>query len=275
MPPRGAVHELHPALVVDDQHAFDHAAEDGLHAGAIGLELGRPAADLPHRVVEHARHGADLVGAVVARRPRQIPGRVALRDGGNRAQPPAQERRRRPGQGQRREQRRPPKAISAIRRTAASCSLMLGERQRQPHVGEQRRVGVAHRHRDVEHVGRQRGAVAARDAEAAGCATAESPGGRAWFSRACSSSRVELGVADHGAVRRDERDARADQPAEGIRLGVELRGRRGAAVRSVSAASRASSTSERSICAVHRLPHRPRHQRASPRSASAPPRRAS
>ena len=37
---------------------------------------------------------------------------------------------------------------------------------------------------------------------------------------------VELGVADDAAVGRDERDARADQAAERVGLGVELGGRR-------------------------------------------------
>ena len=39
--------------------------------------------------------------------------------------------------------RRPaPKATSAICRTAASCVLMLGQRQREADLGEQRRVGL-------------------------------------------------------------------------------------------------------------------------------------
>ena len=54
-PPRGGVHELHPPLLVDDEHAFDHAAEDRFHAGPIGLEIRGPLADLADRVVQRPR----------------------------------------------------------------------------------------------------------------------------------------------------------------------------------------------------------------------------
>ena len=39
--PRGVVRETQPPVAVHDEHAFDHAREDGRHARAIGLELAR------------------------------------------------------------------------------------------------------------------------------------------------------------------------------------------------------------------------------------------
>ena len=77
-PPRGVVHELQPSLLVDDEHAFDHAAEDRFHAGAIGLEIRGPLANLADRVVQGPRDRPDLVVAVVADRQREIAARVAL-----------------------------------------------------------------------------------------------------------------------------------------------------------------------------------------------------
>ena len=46
------VDELHTSVLVDDEHALDHAAENGFHSRAIGREVGSAAADLAHRVVE-------------------------------------------------------------------------------------------------------------------------------------------------------------------------------------------------------------------------------
>ena len=43
-PPRGVVHQPQPPVAVDDEHAFDHARQDGRHARAIGLELVQRAA---------------------------------------------------------------------------------------------------------------------------------------------------------------------------------------------------------------------------------------
>ena len=67
-PLRGAVGQLHVPLGVDDEDPFGHPAENGLHAGAIRGELLRPAPDVANRLVEHARHRPDLVGAVIPRR---------------------------------------------------------------------------------------------------------------------------------------------------------------------------------------------------------------
>ena len=274
-PPRGGVDELHPPLVVDDQHAFDHAAEDRFHARAIGVEVGRAAADLADRVVQRARHGADLVGAVVARRLRQIARGVALRDRGNRAHPAAEEHRDASQASASAASRPAPNATSAIRRTAASWSAMLGERQRQAHLGEQRRVGIAHRHRDVEHVGRERRAVAARDAEALAARLLNLRPRRVVLerraARSASSSEspttVPSGATNvtRALTSRPSASASASSSAGVAALAMRqrLRPRR-----------RASLTSDRSNHAVHgrrRTDHG--HQRRRERAASAPARR--
>ena len=132
--PRRGVDELHAALVVDDQHAFDHAGEDRLHARAVGRELGRAAADLarPSRRARaprcRSRRCRSRAPAATSRR------RVALGDLGDRAHAPAEERRRAPGEEQRGDERRRRTATSAIRRTRGELLADLGQRQREPDV---------------------------------------------------------------------------------------------------------------------------------------------
>ena len=62
---RGAIHHLQPPLPIDDQHALDHAGEDGAHSRAIARELFDPSAQLLNRRIEGARDSAELVGPVV------------------------------------------------------------------------------------------------------------------------------------------------------------------------------------------------------------------
>ena len=62
---RGVVDVLQLAGLVDDQHAFDHAAEDRLHARAIARQLVDAAAELVHGRVERARRDAEVVVSVV------------------------------------------------------------------------------------------------------------------------------------------------------------------------------------------------------------------
>ncbi len=90
-PLRSGVRKLEPAVFVDHEHAFDHAAEDRLHAGAVGREFCCPAADLADGVVEHARHDADFIAAWIAHAAGQITGCVSPRRGGNRSHPSCQE----------------------------------------------------------------------------------------------------------------------------------------------------------------------------------------
>ena len=78
--PRGIVDVLHAPVVVDDQHAFDHAREDGDHAGAIARQLVDAPAQLVHGPVHRPRHLAELVVAIVGRRPAQIADAVASGD---------------------------------------------------------------------------------------------------------------------------------------------------------------------------------------------------
>ena len=119
-------------MLVDDQHAFDHAAQDRFHARAIRVELGRAPADFARRVVQHARDGADLVVAVVARRTRPVAARVALGDRGDRADAPAEQQRGVQASGQRGEEA---DAERHERNPADGGQLLgdVGERQRQAH----------------------------------------------------------------------------------------------------------------------------------------------
>ena len=226
---RGVVDELHPAVVVHDQHAFDHAAQDRFHARAIRGEIGGAPADFPRRFVQRARDGADFVGAVVARRARPVAARVAFGDGGNRAHAPAEQHRRRPRQQQGGEEA----DAERDERAAADRGQLLadvGQREREAHESEggQRRVVDGHGH--VQHVGADGRAVAARDAEAVAARLLDLRPVAVVLDRG-ERLAVEVGIADDDAVGRDERDARPDQAAERIRLGVELgagRGLRGA-----------------------------------------------
>ena len=61
----GAVDELHAPLPIQHQDALDHPGEDGLHVRAIARELLEAAPEILHRRIEHARHRAELVAAVV------------------------------------------------------------------------------------------------------------------------------------------------------------------------------------------------------------------
>ena len=84
--PRRVVDVLQAALLVDDQHAFDHARENRDHARAIARELVDAPPEFVHGAVHRARHLAELVVAVVGQRTLQIADGVAPRhreDGGD------------------------------------------------------------------------------------------------------------------------------------------------------------------------------------------------
>ena len=229
-PPRRGVHQLDAPLLVDDQDAFDHPAEDGFHPGPIRLEIDRAAPELAHRVVQRAGDDADLVGArsraTAARdrrrhsvaRPRRSPG-----DGGSGRStrprpgpaPPPGRRRTRPG---------------PTRRTAASCSLMLVSGSDEPDFGDERRVGVADADRDVEHRGGQAWCCSAGRCRGPRRATATISGRVRVVLERSQRRRIELRIADDRAVGGDERDPRVHQATERVGFGVELLGRRGAAM---------------------------------------------
>ncbi len=84
-PPRGLVGQLQPAVRIDDDDAFDHAGEDGFHAGVIARLLGELPSDHLHRVVQRPRDAAELVVSVVETGGREIAAAVAFRDAGDRA----------------------------------------------------------------------------------------------------------------------------------------------------------------------------------------------
>ena len=98
---RGAVDELHLALAIDDQHALDHAGEDGFGAGAVARQIVDAASELLRRAVERPRHGAELVLAVVVRRPAEVAGGIPLRHRGDGFDAPRERRREEPRQHQR------------------------------------------------------------------------------------------------------------------------------------------------------------------------------
>ena len=118
-------------MIVDDEHALDHAGQDRFHARTIGGEICRAASDLAHRSVERARDDADLVGAVVACGPGPVAGSVSLRDRRDRADAAAEEDRDRPCQQQRDEPGLHAKATSAMRRTADELRVHIGQGHRQ------------------------------------------------------------------------------------------------------------------------------------------------
>ena len=74
---RSFVHELQPPLAVDDQHAFDHAGEDGLHARAVAGERVHPLPQFMHGGIHGARDAAEVIVAVIGSRAAQVAQRVA------------------------------------------------------------------------------------------------------------------------------------------------------------------------------------------------------
>ena len=79
---------------VDQDDAFDHAAQDGVGVRAFTSHLGDLRAELPRRLVEHVGHRADLVVAMVARRPAEVAALVASRRLGHDPQPAVEQQRR-------------------------------------------------------------------------------------------------------------------------------------------------------------------------------------
>ena len=129
-----AFDQLQAALFVDDEHAFDHAAEDRLHAGAVGGELRGAAADLANGVVEHARHDADLIVPVSRTLPAEIAGGVAPRRVGDRAHAAGQQRRGDPGQRQ--ASTSPTSSATRRRDGRRRVARAFGQRQREADDGD-------------------------------------------------------------------------------------------------------------------------------------------
>ncbi len=256
---RRAVHELHAAVLVDDDDAFDHAAEDRLHPRLVRREVGGAAADFTDRFVQHAGDRPDLVVAVVARRARQVAGRIALGHGGNRAHAAAEqdgnapaESKRRDDAGPGRDQRDAPDGRELI--------AHLHERHGEPHVGERLEVRVANRHRRVQHVRRQCGAVAAGDAESLlrGLEDLRTP---AVILEGPERLAVQVRIAHHGSVAGDEGHARRNQRRQRVGFVVELALGRGLAVRQ-RFGGEPRFVHQRSLDLFFERPaDRPRHQR--------------
>ena len=114
------------------------------------------------RIVQHARHGADLVGAVVACRTRPVAAGIPFGDGGDRLDAPADEHRGRPRDGEGGEEA---DAKGQERNPAHRRELLgnVGQRERQAHEAECRHRRVGDGRGDVQHLGPDRRAVAARE----------------------------------------------------------------------------------------------------------------
>ena len=92
------VGEDEPAGAVHEHHALHHAAQDRVHVRALARHVGEAGTEVPGGLVEHRRHGADFVSAVVARRLAEITSAIAFGDPGDRADPPVEQQRRDPRQ---------------------------------------------------------------------------------------------------------------------------------------------------------------------------------
>ncbi len=223
------IHELKSSLIVDDQHAFFHARENGFHSRAIRGQGGRAPADLAHGVVQRAGHHSDLVRAVVARRPREVSRRVTLGHVSDSADALGEESGRRPGEqqcGNESHERGSDRGLAYGLQLIAD----VGKWEREPDLRQLRYRRVLHRNGDIEHVGADRGAVPARDSEAVACRLNDFRTAGVIFG-GTQRRRRQLRVADDPAVGSNEGHASRHQPSEIIGLGVELLGRGRTAVR--------------------------------------------
>ena len=174
-----------------------------------------------------ARDAADLVLAVVGDRAREVcRPRSAARRRRWRAGAGAQRRGQDPGQRDRGGEpgREAERRQRAHRGELASTSVSGSARRTNASSGMPGwRTGMATYSMSVP----TRGAVALRRAEALLRAPRRSRAASPWFSIARQLLGGQIGVAEHPAVGGDEGDARAEDPAERVGLGVELRlGRR-------------------------------------------------
>ena len=80
---RGVIGELKPSLAIHHDDALDHAGEDRFHPSTVPGLLAEPPSDVLHRLVQRARHHAQLVVAEIHQRRRQISASVPPRDVGN------------------------------------------------------------------------------------------------------------------------------------------------------------------------------------------------
>ena len=71
----GRIGQHEPAGAVHEHDAFDHAGQDRVHVRALARHVGEPRAEFARGVVEHVGDDADLVAAVVARRPAEVAAR--------------------------------------------------------------------------------------------------------------------------------------------------------------------------------------------------------
>ena len=244
---------------VHEQHAFDHAGQDRVRVRALAGHLGQPRAELARGLVEHVGDRADLVAAVIARRPAEVAGRDMRRARlGHGADAPIEQDRRaqvrtratRQARGQA-DQRQPADAGDRARRSTVSGSATRTNATGLSRTGDG----------DIQRVDASSCGCGARHALAASRAAATTSS-RARGSRARRPMRAS--TSESPSTRPSaamKRHARAEQPAERVGFRVRIgqraamgqqRGRRAAPgsagrVRCPRAGSRAATRSTSSV----------------------------
>ena len=248
---RGVVGELQPALRIDDDDAFDHAGEDRLHLRAIARQLRRAAARAPApsrrapaRRCPARRRRSRARGGV------RSPARYRCATSAMRVHAASDPPRDHPGDQRRRRPARAPSASSVSvddRLQLLRGSSVSGSARRTNAI-----AGCLHRHGDVQHVDVQRVAVPARPPDAREPRASTTSGRvRVVLHRRDASSGLRR-IADHAAVRRDQGDARVEEPAHAVGLVVEdrRRARRAATTALRASSSAASLASATSVCSI-------------------------
>ena len=256
--PRRVVDELQPSLRIDDDDALGHAGEDRFHASPVTRLLRKLPPDFLDRFVQRARDRAQLVVAEPEPGRRQVALSIPVRDLRDQPHASTDARGQQPrddGAAQERQTER------RERRGEDRLKLVPDVGQRERHANEAD-GGMFHRHRDVQHVDLHRRAVAARAAKS-GLPRGDDLRPLSVVLHGGDAVERFGRIAQHAAVRRDERDARANQLTETIRLFVWLRdvGERRAAREEIGGQPRFRD--ERGLDALVDLPaHRRRKQRA-------------
>ena len=211
------VHELYAALRIDNDDPFNHPGEDRRHASPVPRQVGKPAAELVHRVVQDPRDGSQLVVAVIETWGCEIAAPVPAGDVSDRTDPTANPPRQDEPDGCSADER---KTKGRQRGHQDGPQLLADVGHGERHANE-RDVRVLHRHGDVQHAHLERVAVPL------GPPNSHTP------------SRLYLGpgpvvlhppdiverlgrVAEHTTIGGDEGDAGAEELAEPIRFRVQL-----------------------------------------------------
>ena len=210
------------------------------------------AAELLHRLVERPRDGAELVVAVVERGRREVAAAYRSATLGDRAHAPADRRARAPRRAARADEQPTPSAAERrARAPSRSCSRDVGQRQRQPH--ERRAAGCVTGTATYSMSMSERRAVAPRRGRRRACARRRISGPlRVVLERGERRAASRSESPTTRAVGGDERDARADQRADAVGLGVELAAGSGGVARASSLGGQPRLGDERLLDALRR-----------------------